>query len=911
MPTVRVVKELQAQREETEDGHESDYSDEIDDADAFMNTNDEGASDVDEDETDADAASDPKSDTTLLLPSAFSHLPPTVWLDYAVFSQRTRTVGRERGLVDLANEKEKQPFLFRSNHTIICLGGALKRSGARRLLKGTTYNVFWGHHLKEPQLQKLHPQQYVNHFPGSYCLGRKDYLWKYISRQMRAHGTQYDFCAKSYILPRDREQLEKHYEDGQVYIIKPPASAEGRGIRLANRMEQMPRPGQPAVVQDYISDPHLIDGKKYDLRIYVAVTSFDPLRAYMYEEGLVRFATSDYTLTAKSIRNRFAHLTNYSVNKKSENFVRNEDASHAGEGSKWALTAYWKYMEDKFGIDVPALRKRIFDIAVKTLIAAEPNIASKVNQAGRPSCFELFGLDVLLDSKFKPWLIEVNVACSLASSSPLDRLIKHFMMTDLLHLVGIAPYDRKQTRKDVEKARESRLHNGTKPRGGGSRNIFELNDKKLQQLGPDDLDIIATAEDENARSGDWTRIFPCDDMARRYLPLFEFPRYKNTVLAKWMDKADWSLLAPMFSQHLPSEHAWRKLAAQHAAEKAERAAHGGSGAAAALRRALEAKREHDRLQREQQQQKEQREEMQSRDGERRRLMQQVDEANGDRAAVERARAALFEPLGEAMARAEGGGGQAPGADSEEGGGQPSSAAASDAPRAVGAMPALVGCSTGETSAVCAQAAPCGGDGGASADAGNAAGLLAVAGLVGGTAAAAAASGWSASNRAPVRWDEPLHAHSSHGPHGLSVGYTAAGGSVAMGGGYGAAAHYGASNGGACVGTGYGMIGSMMGGMGCNAVVGAALGGGAALNGGVASERCGGATGGLKMPPDGNSTFASRLHSLMRRSSAEGSYPAVDVDITPLGGMALTKPDTRPPAMRPGGVLGSSPRGGTR
>ena len=45
-----------------------------------------------------------------------------------------------------------------------------------------------------------------------------------------------------------------------------------------------------------------------------------------YEEGLVRFATSDYTLTSKSIRNRYAHLTNYSVNKKSENFVKNEGA---------------------------------------------------------------------------------------------------------------------------------------------------------------------------------------------------------------------------------------------------------------------------------------------------------------------------------------------------------------------------------------------------------------------------------------------------------------------------------------------------------------------------------------------------------------------------------------------------------
>ena len=43
----------------------------------------------------------------------------------------------------------------------------------------------------------------------------------------------------------------------------------------------------------------------------------------------------------------------------------------------------------------------------------------------------MFGFDVLIDKDLKPWLIEVNVACSLASSSPLDKRIKNLLMTDM------------------------------------------------------------------------------------------------------------------------------------------------------------------------------------------------------------------------------------------------------------------------------------------------------------------------------------------------------------------------------------------------------------------------------------------------------------------------------------------------
>lgn len=62
----------------------------------------------------------------------------------------------------------------------------------------------------------------------------------------------------------------------------------------------------------------LIDGRKFDLRLYVLVTSMEPLRVYLFEEGLVRLSTKKYSL--RNLRSRFTHLTNYSINKRSGSF---------------------------------------------------------------------------------------------------------------------------------------------------------------------------------------------------------------------------------------------------------------------------------------------------------------------------------------------------------------------------------------------------------------------------------------------------------------------------------------------------------------------------------------------------------------------------------------------------------------
>ena len=79
-----------------------------------------------------------------------------------------------------------------------------------------------------------------------------------------------------------------------------------------------------SVISRYVTNPLLINGHKFDLRLYVVVTSFEPLRVYLYREGLVRFASEVYNNDdIISEQSKFSHLTNYSINKNNVNYVQN------------------------------------------------------------------------------------------------------------------------------------------------------------------------------------------------------------------------------------------------------------------------------------------------------------------------------------------------------------------------------------------------------------------------------------------------------------------------------------------------------------------------------------------------------------------------------------------------------------
>ena len=65
---------------------------------------------------------------------------------------------------------------------------------------------------------------------------------------------------------------------------------------------------------------------KFDLRVYVLMASCDPLRLFIYNDGLARFCTEKYSPPdIDNLSNICMHLTNYAINKNNANFVFNKD----------------------------------------------------------------------------------------------------------------------------------------------------------------------------------------------------------------------------------------------------------------------------------------------------------------------------------------------------------------------------------------------------------------------------------------------------------------------------------------------------------------------------------------------------------------------------------------------------------
>lgn len=174
------------------------------------------------------------------------------------------------------------------------------------------------------------------------------------------------------------------------YLAKPSKGKGGDGIFFVKKLSDLSKEQMRLneyVAQEYIANPLLIDKKKFDFRLYLLIKGVDTMHGYIAFEGMARFCTEDYAKPKMKTQNKdenkedkeyddndhlYSHLTNFSLNKKSDKYETNNDfENNENSGSKRLLSTIFRHLEND-GIDVDEIKDDIKDICTKVVLALQP-----------------------------------------------------------------------------------------------------------------------------------------------------------------------------------------------------------------------------------------------------------------------------------------------------------------------------------------------------------------------------------------------------------------------------------------------------------------------------------------------------------------------------------------------------------
>ncbi|XP_012055095.1 PREDICTED: tubulin polyglutamylase TTLL13-like [Atta cephalotes] len=400
------------------------------------------------------------------------------------------------------------------------------RFGMKEVTEDSSWDLYWtDQNINVERIKDMKRFQRINHFPGMTEICRKDLLARNLNRMQKLFPKDYNFFPKTWCFPADHGDAMAYAKArrSKTFIIKPDASCQGRGIYLIKHLKDIKSSDRERLIcQVYIARPFLIDGYKFDLRIYTLITSCDPLRIYVYNEGLVRFATSKYKEPiGYNISNMFMHLTNYSVNKHSQMYIIDDEI-----GSKRKISTLNKWFKTK-NVDVDELWSKIDEIIIKTIIVAYPVLKHNYHACFSMhnmicACFELLGFDILLDWKLKPYLLEVNHSPSFHTDAQIDRDVKEGLLMDTFDILNLQ-YDKKKIIEEDRKRIRERLLQGLN--GKDLRNENNYMQRQFQW--------------EDDHMGNFRRIYPCfdEDKYQSFFTQNTFSIFQDTVTSRAREEA--------------------------------------------------------------------------------------------------------------------------------------------------------------------------------------------------------------------------------------------------------------------------------------------------------------------------------------------------------------------------------------
>lgn len=225
------------------------------------------------------------------------------------------------------------------------------------------------------------------------------------------------------------------FPDGRVRILKPSVTNRAVGLRLVAsdddlrralaETDELQRAGD-LVLQDY-APPLLLDGRKFHLRVFLLLRG--SLVAYVFTDLLAIFSLEPYD--ADDLDNDRAHLTNIA-----HQLVLTEEDHHRcmrrlDETTSDIIVAGLAGTEEEARCVVDKIRDRVLSLTTDLVGAVD----AELTFAPRDNCFELFGLDFLVDPNLDVWLLEANAEPDLSKAGDRLQPVIDNVLEDTLALV--------------------------------------------------------------------------------------------------------------------------------------------------------------------------------------------------------------------------------------------------------------------------------------------------------------------------------------------------------------------------------------------------------------------------------------------------------------------------------------------
>jgi len=353
---------------------------------------------------------------------------------YQLYSLSWRGEAADIGLSNHLQRKNKIVWIYakKSSHLkhVIRVFSYAGYSVITSVIQPKQWDVMWAYEFPfkaelKDTLTNLHFDQMVNHLPGT----------GYVTLKVELAKTKLRWIPTAFSIPEEKEQfiLEAERSPKKLWVQK---SNHHRGIKIVNSKE-VDLTAKSTFVQEFVTNPLLIDKKKFDIGVYVVYTSVDPLQVYIYDdEMLIRFCMEDYyPLDVKNV-NKYVVGDKYIPVPDMASLKNNYN-----QGKMTFKDALFTYMKD-IGYDTKQIWEEIRNCISEVFLAKAQVMSSSFNNyATKHNFFELVRVDFVIDESGKVWLMEINMSPNLSSNShAINALLYQQVIYNTLALVGIASH---------------------------------------------------------------------------------------------------------------------------------------------------------------------------------------------------------------------------------------------------------------------------------------------------------------------------------------------------------------------------------------------------------------------------------------------------------------------------------------